>query len=352
MKPVNLLIISALFSIFYGCNHQDGVFIGKRKYELTFKQESIEPHTNPILALSAGSSIQIIDTLLLVQHQEENPSFYWDIYSLNTMKHLASILRRGRGPNEVLFAHYVGQYEKIHDDIWMYFLDINSGKFLKININESIRLGNDVIELVSAIDSDKSPYFALNNDTFIYCNNNRNEGYVSLLKGDNSWKNPSMEKIYIRNVASDDFNKLTHSLYYNKKHNKVCIIPSYINHIQIVDLNGNDDIILSTANNNNWHTLTSNDISGLTTVFYSTTRTTDDFIFTLYNNKQIAEMGNTPKKRVIQVFDWNGKALARIILQDSITSFAVDINNKALYGLDNLSHLYRYDISSCLNFVR
>lgn len=348
MKTVHLLIITAIFSIFYGCNNQDRVFVGKSKYGLKFKQEGIKPHTKPIFEFPAGSSIQIIDTLLLVQHQDENPSYYWDVYSLNNMKHLKSILRKGRGPDEVLFAHYAGQYEQINDDIWMYFLDVNSGKFLKINITESIRLGNDIIELITAIDSDKFPYFAVNNDTFIYCNNNRNEGYISLVKGDNSWKNPVMEKKYIRHITFEDFNKLTHSLHYNKKNDKVCVVPFYINHIHIIDLDGNDDIISSAAGNNNWQTISRNDISGLTTIFYSTTRTTDDFIFTLYNNKQIAEMGNTPEETVIHVFDWNGKALTRILLEDNITSFAVDIKNKILYGLDNLSYLYKYDISSCL----
>lgn len=230
----------------------------------------------------------------------------------------------------------------------MYFLDLNSGRFLKINLTGSIKSGNDVIEVVTAIDSDKFPYFAVNNDTFIYCNKNWNERYISLVKGDNSWKNPVMEKKYIRHITSDDFDKLTHSLYYNKKNEKICVVPFYINHIQIIDLEGKNDIISSAAGNNNWQTVSRNDISGLTILFYTAIRTTDDFIFALYNNRQIAGMGNTPEQRVIHLFDWNGKALTRILLEDSITSFAVDIKNKTLYGLDNLSYLYRYDISSCL----
>ena len=347
MKIINLLIIPALFSIIYGCN-SDRVFVGKHKYGLEFEKECIKPQTEPILELPAGSSIQIIDTLLLVQHQDENSSYYWDVYSLNNMMYLKSILRKGRGPNEVLFAHYAGQYEKTEDAVWMYFLDVNSGRFLKINLTESVRPGNDVIELVTAIESDKFPYFAVNNDTFIYCNKNRDEGYISLVKGDNSWKNPVMEKRYIRHITSGDFNKLTHSLYYNKKNNKVCAVPFYINHIQIIDLEGKDDIISSAAGNNNWETVNRNDISGLTTIFYTTTRTTDDLIFALYNNRQIAEMGNTPGQTVIHVFDWNGKALTRILLEDSIISFAVDIKSKMLYGLDNGSYIHRYDISSCL----
>lgn len=346
MKIISLLIIFALFSILYGCN-SDSVFAGKGKYGLEFKKECIKSCTKPILELPAGSSIQIIDTLLLVQHQDENPSYYWDVYGLNNMQHLKSVLRRGRGPNEVLFAHYAGQYEKINNDIWMYFLDLNAGKFFKINITESIRLGNDVIELVTAIESDKFPYFAVNKDIFIYCNKNRNEGYISLVKGDNSWKNPVMEKKYIRHIASGDFDKLTHSLYYNKKNNKVCAVPFYINHIQIIDLEGKEDIILSAAGNNNWQTVSRNDISEVTTLFYTTTRTTDDFIFALYNNRQVAEMGNTPGETEIHLFDWKGNAVTRIILEDSIISFAVDMKNKMLYGLDNRSYIHRYDISSC-----
>ena len=230
MKKIKFLTVLILLASSYGCK-QEGTFAGKGKYGLKFKQELVLPHGKPLREIFGGSSLQIIDTLLLVQHQYENPTYFWEVYSLNNLDHIKSILSRGRGPGEVLFAHYTGQHEKINDDNWMFFFDTNSSKFLKINLDESIRSGKDMVELVSTVSRDKFPYFAIDKDVFLYCNYNRDGGYMSLMKGDNSWKNPVMDKKYHRNITPDDYNKLIHSMYYNKKNNKVCVIPYYVDHI-------------------------------------------------------------------------------------------------------------------------
>lgn len=55
------------------------------------------------------------------------------------------------------------------------------------------------------------------------------------------------------------------------------------------------------------------------------------------------------KEVEIHVFDWSGRAVAKLSLEDSIVSFDVDMNNEVLYGLDKLSRLYAYDISGCFD---
>jgi|GEM_PF-6117864 hypothetical protein len=353
MKITNLLIISVSLIVFLGCKNQGGMFIGKSKYGLKFEQEYVMPSgENPVLELlPGGQAIYIIDTLLLAQHRYENPSYHWDIYNLNNLTHLKSILRNGRGPDEVLFSDYAGQYEKINNEIWMYFFDLNSARFLKINLNQSIQSGGDIIELISPINPQNSPYFVIDNDSFIYSNYSRNEGSISLIKSDNSWRNSAIYKNIYREMATNDYYKLRYSLLFNKKNRKMCLTPSYIDQIQIIDLENNNDMVLSTAKSNNWETIRQEDVLSAT-VFYTTTRITDDLIFTLRRNQKVMELENTPKDTEVHIFNWAGDAIAKIRLADFIVSFDVDMKNKILYGLDNIERLYAYDISSCLDYAQ
>ena len=353
MRVTKLLIISVSLIFFFGCKEQGEMFIGKGKYGLRFEQEYVMPSGgDPVLELlPGGQAVYIIDTLLLAQHRYENPAYHWDVYSLNSLAHLKSILRNGRGPDEVLFAIYAGQYEKIKDEIWMYVLDLNSARFLKINLTQSIQSEGDIIELISNIVSDKSPYFVTDNDNFIYNAYNRNDHSISLMKNDISWGNQVVYKNIYRGVAPNDYHKLRYSLLYNEKDKKVCLTPSYIDQIQIIDLKGNNDMVLSTAKSNDWEIIRQEDVLSAT-VFYTSTRITDDFIFALYRNQKVMELESTPKETEIHVFNWAGDAIAKICLADYITSFDVDIKNKTLYGLDNLERVYAYDISSCLDYAQ
>lgn len=348
MKIDKLLIVLSFLTLFCGCRNHGGVFKGKEKYGLTFKHECRLPAGKPLFEV-LGNSIQIIDTMLLVKHQYSNPPYYWDIYSLNNMEHLKSVLRRGRGPNEVMFAHYTGQYEKADGGIWMFLLDNNSAKFYKINLTESIRSGNDVVEQVSRIDPQKSPYFLLDDNSFLYRTKyNEKDGSVSLAKGDNSWENPTMTKKIYEGATFEDSHKLIHALYYSPKNKKVCVTPTYVNNIQIIDLEGDSDMVLSCAESDSWPSVQQNNSLESIKLYYSTTRITDDYIFLLYLNKTIAQMRDS-KEVEIHVFDWSGRAVAKLSLEDSIVSFDVDMNNEVLYGLDKLSRLYAYDISGCFD---
>jgi len=353
MRTLKLLIIFAPLIFFFGCREQGGMFIGKGKYGLKFEQEYIMPSGgDPVLELlPGGQAIYIIDTLLLAQHRYRHPAYHMDIYSLNNLTHRKSILRRGRGPDEVLFTDYAGQYEKIKDEIWMYFFDLNTARFLKINLTQSIQSGGDIIELISQIDPEKSPYFIIDNDTFIYSTYNRNDQSISLMKNDISWRNQVVYKNIYKEMAPNDYYKLRYSLLYNKKEKKVCLTPSYIDQIQIIDLEGNNDMVLSTVKSNNWETIRQEDVLSAT-VFYTSTRITDDFIFALYQNQKVMELESAPKETEIHIFNWSGDAIASIRLADYITSFDVDMKNKILYGLNNLEQVYAYDISSCLDYAQ
>jgi hypothetical protein len=349
MKAIRFLVTFLLFVLFfYGCKKQESIFIGKGKYGLVFEQEYRFPSGEPILEVFGSQSIQIIDTLLLAHHRYDNPAYHWDIYSLDNGTHLKSILRTGRGPAEVLFADYAGQYEKTDDGIWMYFMDLNTSRFMKINLTASIESGNDVIELISQIEPQKSPYFALGNDEFIYPEYNHEDGYVSVMKNDSSWKNPKEVKKFYRDITSGDFSKLPVSLCYNEKKQKICVNPRYVNDLQIIDLAGNNDIVFSTAGPNNWKALREPDFWESKSVFYGAVQTSDDYIFGLYTNKKLLELVETPRETEIHIFDWEGNPVAKIYLEDYIGSFAVDIRNKVLYGIDNLEQIYKYDISACL----
>lgn len=343
MRTLKLFILSVLIAFFCGCK-ENGSFIGKSRYDVKFSQEYLFPSGEPLCEVYGGGNLHLIDTLLLIEHIYENPSHHWDVYNVNDMKHLRSILRHGRGPNEVLLTHYAGQYERIDGDIWMFFMDPATDRFLRVNLSESIRSGYDVVELVTSIDYVNAPFFKIDDDTYLYCQQNNNEGYTSLMIGDNSWKNPVMEKKVYQGVETGNLYKLGNSFFYNQANNKVCAFPLYVNHFQIVDLEGNNDLIISTADSDDWRLIEQRDFEDLS-VFYSSKRITDDYIFALYFNKKISEWDKVVEESEIHIFNWSGEGVARLRFKNNIVTFAVDMKNKVLYALNNLEQLTAYDIS-------
>lgn len=337
-----------LFSlmVLFGCTNNSGVFTGKGRYGLKFEREYELARTAPLLEVFGGQDIHIIDTLLLVQHQYENPLYYWDVYNLNDFRHLKSVLRRGRGPGEVLFAHYAGQYEKTPNGIMMFFFDLNSEKYYKINLTESILSGTDIVEQISRINRQQMPYFADSDTSFIFCRYDKAAARMSLMKCDGLMKNQVEIKSIYKNVAENEHYKLAQNVYYNPKIKKICIIPYYVNHIQIIDVDGNKDVTVSTAESDHWSQVRQEDISASSKVFYGTARITDDYIFALFRNRELSDMDSPDSESAeIHVFDWHGNAVARILLNGNIFSFAIDAKNGNLYVLDNAERLYSYDIS-------
>jgi hypothetical protein len=351
MKIIKSSLVLVLLACLYGCKGKS-VFVGEARYGLTFAREHTFPPGEPIFEAFGGQSIQIVDTFLLVQHQYPHPEFYWDIYNLNNRQHLKSILRRGRGPNEVLFAHYDGQHEKVNGENWMFFLDVNANQFFKINLEQTIRSGKDSVVSISSIDSSKSPYFTINDNLFLYFPFSRSAGYMKVIKSEPYGKNPVMTKEIFGKITPEEYAYYLHdnSMNYNGKKNKVCVTYGRLNHIQLIDLEGNDDLILSAASSSNWPALQQSDPMDLLnrSIFYVSPRSTDDYIFISYYNKKISEMQNSPKECEVHVFDWEGNALAKLSFQDHIGAFAVDEKNKILYGINNREQIYAYDISPYL----
>ena len=315
---------------------------------MEFKQELLLSHSEPLMEIIGGSNIQIIDTFLLAQHRYDNPTHFWEVYGVNSLKHLKSVLSHGRGPLEVLFSYYAGQYEKVNGDNWMFTLDMNASKLFKINLDESIRSGVDIVELISPLPRHTYPYFVTGDGLFLNLSYDQEKGTVCLIIEDNSWENPTVVKEIYSNISPEDYYIISPKIYYNRKRNKVCIIPKNLDYIRITDFKGNGDIIVSTADSDGMSSARQErDRDWMQMVMpYSNSMTTDDYIFALYINKKIANLNDIPEESVIHVFDWNGEAVAKLRFEDYVTSFAVDMKNKTIYTMDNMEQLYKYDINS------
>lgn len=134
-------------------------FNGERHFGLEFEKECALSGGREMMEVFGGGGVYVVDSLLVVTGGNQAAGYFWNVYSRNSGKFIKSMLRHGRGPSEVLYPAYNGQYEYEDGDIVAYFYDSGLSKVLKVNITESLGGTDDVIEDVCGLGYDSYPYY-------------------------------------------------------------------------------------------------------------------------------------------------------------------------------------------------
>lgn len=111
--------------------------------------------------------------------------------------------------------------------------------------------------------------------------------------------------------------------------------------INILDLEREEHLSLTTSKNFMHLPL---DDSKEPNMYYSDLCVTDKQIYALYANQPITRWGLDSKKSEIQVFNWNGDPVCKIIIPEYLLYINIDEKNKHLYGITADEELYRFRI--------
>lgn len=115
--------------------------------------------------------------------------------------------------------------------------------------------------------------------------------------------------------------------------------------INILDLEQEEHLSLTTCRNFMHLPL---DDSKEPNMYYSDLCVTDKQIYALYANQPITRWGLDSKKSEIQVYDWNGNPVCKIIVPEYLLYINIDEKNKQLYGITADEELYRFSIQDIL----
>ena len=88
----------------------DRYFNGERHFGLEFEKECALSGGREMMEVFGGGGVYVVDSLLVVTGGNQAAGYFWNVYSRNSGKFIKSMLRHGRGPSEVLYPAYNGQY--------------------------------------------------------------------------------------------------------------------------------------------------------------------------------------------------------------------------------------------------
>ena len=356
------IIVSLSIIFFIGCNSSSSnnyMILDDVKYVSEFPITfSLTNNIDVNLGIIGIRNFCIIDSLLICSTISSDR--LWSFFSLPSYNILGKFLLRGNGPFEFVQTPAVDNkttFFKKNDLLFAMIYDFQKGNIYEMNITESIKTNQLSISL---IDDSLSPFLfgmiRLDSTTF-FCKeaNHNHTQQIRYIHGVVDDAVPSvLQKLNQASIRyKEDINILSTSTKMNPINNLIIEMPIGLNYINLYSLDGafgkticvgnkvdNIDKIQDTGR---WERIYT----------FADLRVFDNFWGVLYiNEEEGTYQQGREKKPSILLFDWGGKPLAKLNLNQFITSFDIDFSDRSLYAFDLLSEkFYKYDIKDILSSI-
>lgn len=356
------LVILSIFILLSSCNENDksvNMSFDDIEYINTFPKsyylkngEVLDLNIIGVQSLSVQDSILIISTL--------NNDGYWTFFKIPEYQYLGKYITKGKGNNELLSSPRVAMqhFVKHNKQLLSIIYDFNTGKVFKMDISKTIQ-NKELI--MSQINCELSPHlfnFVVLDSLYFFCRE-VDDDYMKQLRftSKNGEKNTS-KNMDILNCATikrgADCNILGTFIKCNQEKHMIVEAAMNLNQINLYSI---DDLFQKTICVKGQIDKIS-DIQNLEKknkkVVYKHLAAYEDYFCALYQNDTYENIYNgKPKSQVIQFFDWNGKPLIEVILDDMINSYDIDFVNKCLYTLNyNTDKICIYDFKEVLEYLK
>jgi len=357
MKSFNTIIILFVI-IFSACNKTNEIVFDKT-YEIK---------GDLILSEEIGIHKLIVANEYLLGYTFQKEHFF-KVFNLETLEEIGEIAKKGGGPNEFstfLIFNYVDNKEK-NTCLWAH--DLNTGELYLIDILLSLSEGNIFSHAKFKLPAAHQFYTAYFIDsTRIIGRSTNNIIEMSRLQGYDSkndsmiFKLPLFPEIFQKENDVDftllKYNPLYISnLTFNSEMNLVASAMTDFNRIDIFDVQGNliRTIEESDRNINGKkfaHYFKSDEGKNNLIYYYKNIDSSSKFIYALFYGKSRSNKTLEKDKVELRVFDWQGKPIVKILIQDPINEISIDEINGFIYAVDNENDkLLRYDIKFLLNEI-
>lgn len=337
---LNLTLILLCFILFQCCK-QSGkqIVIDSTEFIKEFPSTiSTEIGDNYKIDEIGINSLKFIDSLLIVGHFD-----HWSIYSADGKTKYGDCLKLGKGPEEfnILPPSASALFKNSNDSLYAYVEDHKKKRIMKFNITEFIKTGNQKISV--SLESKQ-----LNNELWnvtpisetealLTIPNKEFDGFNRRILLKDSLINLSItEELDALSVekGEEDINLLSKVLRYNQKSEKIVEAMLSLNQINLYSKDGKWGKTICVGD----------DLDNLTDIektpqpdrkyTYTTVSTWDWGFGAVYTGQKESDWQKDEKcDSEIQFFDWNGKPLFKINLNESIVTFDISPDKKHLLAV-------------------
>lgn len=328
----HFLTLFILLIIQYSCSgtgKKDNVLV-------TFdKEKTLDIKKTKISSDDLGEIMQIhvFDSLLLVS--QINQEYIYSIFNLNNGKLIKEVVRRGNGPNEIVFPQGVAKY----NDTLFSFYEGNKDKLFFYNILSLINGEDNPLKIISLNNRMGLRYYPLNDSILIgtgiyekgrYC-------YINLKNG--------FTDFYLDYPLNDKLKNLSNRHKGMAFQSSVCIHPDKDRFVSTTSgsaifeiLKINNPIIDRIIRHIYYfgeHKIIYGNIASSkeSPLAFLGIEANSEYIFALYSGKSIAKEGESYIFcNNLLVYDWNGTPLINVKLKTGIKSIALDNESSKIYG--------------------
>ena len=354
------LLFLLTVGLFVKCSESSGHYmtLDEIQYVNTFPQTFVlddEIEVDPdIIGIK---DFYIYDSLLVFATTDKEG--YWSFVSLPDYHFLGKFLTGGQGPYEFFNFPYVGEskFFKEKGDLFAAIYHFERGKLYKMNISESIK--NNQLNIYTINGSLPPTFFnfvIMDSITFLCreISNNETQQIRYMLTNGEKTTPTHFEKLNLAKIREGkDFNILSTITKHNSNKNLIVEMPVGLNYINMYSPDGSFSKTICVGNQldhigeiqykRNWERIYT----------FGDLRLFPDFWGVVYINEEyktyLSERDRHPD---ILLFDWDGKPLAKLVLNEFITSFDIDFINGYLYTLDAKTDVFcKYDIRKILQKI-
>lgn len=263
-----------------------------------------------------------------------------EVYSYPKMEYKGRFVNKGNGPQEFLNANFAeGNFAYDRNGESFVLFDVMDKDYMfELNVTESVKEG---ITEGSVIHSDcrigDLRRARLQDDSFLFCSLIYGDGMRlerHFFRNGDSYKTPPLEKLNGGVIHSADMMLLDSNIGYNEKNGRIVEASSMRDVVNIYSVDGSFCRSLSV----NKSSLTLNRLAqtprgDVRRYYYGLCSYPDSFAL-LFIGKTQNEMNIMLPNVSIQVFDWDGNALAEIKVPTFINTFYLDYKCNKLIGFE------------------
>ena len=293
------------------------------------------------------ADLQIVsDSLLVIQDHASTmdpKELCFKVYSCRTFEYLGSFVRVGRGPNEVLspeIAH-VGPGED-----FLYIIDRERVFWLDV---PNIMSGQtEALTIDGRLPKDTFLGFVMPGVGTLALKVEKNEMVVHVL--DSEGEGVMMLHPYAGIRIDFTQTKMSSLAVTDRESGKAAVFMVCLPMMTLLDTKkGTAWSYASDRSIRNWHSVLKAPFGPSSIQYYSGAACGGGLLLALYNGCSIAELAGNNVGGHIHIFDWTGRFLYDLCVQEDIWRLAYDSLSHALYGLErSTGKIIRYDLTDIL----
>lgn len=320
----------------------------------------VQPKTEIVLEQGSGVSCELADFVNVYDLQVVSDSVlvlygqgigadapHFMAYSTMTLECLGGFIYKGRGPGEMISPRIVNVSA---DESYLYLKDASvPGKSYAIDVLASISQENTSIVRTFDYSDNTLEWVPLSQSTYLFmCRTDKHFVYDISGDEDASFKVNDC-------VREDDAFYLSNIIVSSIKRNMAAVVMCMLPQIDLIDAHNQKlSSVATNRNYKNWKSIIETGrVKGPQALmnenqYYLSATSTEDYIFALYKDAPISELGNSEIDTFVQIFDWSGNYIIKLQLKDSILDIAYAPDGQYLYCLTADNGIIRYDLTKYL----